>query len=270
MRLTSLPLECPARVEDQPQATLRILLVCNEALRNEKLRHETLCNEPVCSQSRSHVRHLIGLLERAGYQLDIAVGFADAVDVLFSKVVHLVFVVFGDEDEADFQTLQNLRATAAVPVMLLSVYPSDDSGVRAFQAGADDFVTPATCPAEILLRIAALLRRGNQPPERSSVPGVHALRRAQFHLNRERRIASYRDVPLDLTSTQFRLLWILLCNARTLVRRELLYTLVLEKNSGLYDRSLDMHVCRLRKKLEAAGFNGSRLKTVRGRGYRFD
>ncbi len=261
MRSNSLSGESPALREDEPLATLRVLLLCSEML----------CHESLSIQRRSPLRKLIELIENAGYQLDVAVGFADAVDVLFSKVVHLVFVVAGDECEADYQTLQNIRATAAVPIMLFSANPSGDSGVRAFQAGADDFVTAATCPAEILLRIAAVLRRGgNRSLDRSPDHAVHELSCAQFHLNSKRRFARFQDVALDLTSTQFRLLWILLYNARTLVRRELLYKLVLEKNSGLYDRSLDMHICRLRKKLESAGFDGSRLKTVRGRGYRFD
>lgn len=254
------PVDCTARIQEPASAALRILLVCGEMLSRES----------VCSQQASPLGRVIGLLETAGYQLDIATGFADAVDQLFTQVVNLVFVVTRDNGAADYQTVQNLRATAAVPIMLLSINPSDDSGVRAFQAGADDFVTPATCPAEILLRISAVLRRRSPPPENSPMTSVDELRYAQFYLNRERRFASYADVPLELTTTQFRLLWILLFNARTTVGRELLYKLVLEKTSGLYDRSLDMHVCRLRKKLESAGFDGNRLQTLRGRGYRLD
>lgn len=246
----SISVACPSGNADSSAAAQHILLVCKEP-------HST-------------TSQLSALLAQAGYLVDFATGFADCVDRLFSRVVHLVLVVNTEECDEAWQTVRDIRTTASVPIMVVSTNPSESSGVQAFEAGADDFATRATSPAELLLRIAAVLRRRKSSLDETDEPTLHELRRAQFYLNKERKFAQFREAPLDLTLTQFRLLWILLYNARSTVHRELLYKLVLEKDSALYDRSLDMHVCRLRKKLESAGMDGSRIKTVRGSGYRFD
>ncbi|WP_439135907.1 winged helix-turn-helix domain-containing protein, partial [Pseudomaricurvus sp.] len=92
----------------------------------------------------------------------------------------------------------------------------------------------------------------------------------QLHLDRTTRQVTYNQQRLAFTPLQFRLLWVLVENRHEILSKPYLYQTVMEKAYSRYDRGLDMHLSRVRRKLVEAGMDPERLATVHGQGYRFD
>ncbi|WP_315980749.1 response regulator transcription factor [Aliamphritea spongicola] len=117
------------------------------------------------------------------------------------------------------------------------------------------------------LRIDALLRRSRwqrEAPAKSSQLELDGLL-----LKRQKQQASFAGEPVELTSIQFRLLWTLAENRHEVLSKPYLYQTVLERAFSRYDRSLDMHLSRVRRKLVDVGMPAERLSTVHGKGYVF-
>ncbi|MEM7364035.1 MAG: response regulator transcription factor [Pseudomonadota bacterium] len=118
---------------------------------------------------------------------------------------------------------------------------------------------------ELLLRVDAILRRSRLGSKQEatvlSLDGLTIDRRQQtVHAN---------DTVLDVTPTQLNLLWTLVKNQAEVLSKAFLYQTVLNRSYSTYDRSLDMHLSRVRRKLNEAGWDGARLQTVHGKGYCF-
>ena len=163
--------------------------------------------------------------------------------------------------------LRQLRQTSAVRVILLTARGEPVDRIVGLEIGADDYLPKPFDPRELLARIRAVLRRpagdGAQPltapPEKICVGDVE--------LDRSTRTVKKKGHPLDLTAVEFELLDVLLRSAGRVVTRELLVKSVLERNFSPFDRSIDMHVSNLRKKLGDHRIRQERIKTIRSVGY---
>ncbi len=166
-----------------------------------------------------------------------------------------------------FSILEQLRKVKQTPVMMVTARGAEEERIKGYSSGADDYLPKPFNFTEMLLRIEALLRRsfGSSKP---SVPG-NTLKVDQIQLNRSTQLAEFSGIELNLTPLQFKLLWVLLENKQQVLSKPLLYQTVLDRPFSRYDRSLDMHMSRVRKKLEDAGMAPDRLATVHGKGYRF-
>lgn len=166
-----------------------------------------------------------------------------------------------------FSILEQLRKVKQTPVMMVTARGAEEERIKGYSSGADDYLPKPFNFTEMLLRIEALLRRsfGSSKP---SVPG-NTLKVDQIQLNRSTQLAEFAGIELNLTPLQFKLLWVLLENKQQVLSKPLLYQTVLDRPFSRYDRSLDMHMSRVRKKLEDAGMAPDRLATVHGKGYRF-
>jgi two-component system phosphate regulon response regulator PhoB len=153
---------------------------------------------------------------------------------------------------------------AHLPVILLTARKEEQDRVAGLREGADDYVPKPFSPQELVLRVAAVLRRVHQaPPARA---GGRVLRVGPVVLDPEATRAEVDGRPLELTPTEFRLLQTLMeRRGRVQSRRQLLET-VWEVTADITTRTVDMHVQRLRAKL---GDAGDWVETVRGFGYRF-
>ncbi|MBZ0335026.1 transcriptional regulatory protein OmpR [Marinobacter sp. JH2] len=166
-----------------------------------------------------------------------------------------------------FEVLQRLRKTCQTPVMMLTNDGSEDERILGYQQGADDCVPKPFSYTELFLRIEALLRRTRGALDHRSEPS--SLSVGELQLDRQTMQVFYKERPLTLTPIQFRLLWILVLHQREPLSKPYLYRVVLEKEFSRYDRSLDMHLSRIRRKLVEVGMAGDRLQTVHGKGYCF-
>lgn len=159
-----------------------------------------------------------------------------------------------------FEILRRLRSQGRVPVLMLTARGEDVDRIVGLELGADDYLAKPFNPRELSARIKAILRRTEPKPNRGRVD-----------VNGVALDPGARDVlvdgkPIELTTLEFDILELLMRSAGNVVSRDDLMESLYNRKATPFDRSIDMHVSHLRKKLE-----GSRpmIKTIRGAGYQF-
>ncbi|MCZ4238826.1 MULTISPECIES: response regulator transcription factor [Alteromonas] len=166
-----------------------------------------------------------------------------------------------------FSLLSQLRKRKQTPVIMVTACGAEQERIKGYSNGADDYMPKPFSFVEMMLRIEALLRRSLHV--KSNEITRNSIVVDEITLDRRNLKANFAGKALDLTSTQFKLLWVLLENQNEVLSKPLLYQTVLERNFSRYDRSLDMHMSRVRKKLIEAGMSPTRLATQHGKGYLF-
>lgn len=165
-----------------------------------------------------------------------------------------------------FEVLRRLRRSSAVSVLLLTARGEDVDRIVGLEIGADDYLPKPFNPRELLARIRAILRRSAARGGETK-PATKRLSVAGIELDTGARSVSCKGEPLELTDVEFSLLEALLEAPGQVLSREHLAETVLGRSFHPFDRSLDMHVSRLRRKLEEAAGLGEQIKTVRSVGY---
>jgi two-component system, OmpR family, response regulator CpxR len=164
-----------------------------------------------------------------------------------------------------FDALRRIRERSAVPVVMLTARGEEVDRIVGLELGADDYLGKPFSPRELSARVRAVLRRVH-PQERGS---SCSLRVGDLELDPGARQARRGGEAVELTGTEFSLLEALLRDAGRVVSREALYREVLGRRPLAFDRSLDVHVSNLRRKLGPQGDGGERIKTLRGVGYQY-
>ncbi len=163
--------------------------------------------------------------------------------------------------------LRQLRQTSYCPVLMLTARGDDIDRIVGLELGADDYLAKPFNPRELSARARAILRRV-ELAQQSNTPQQPILELNGVTLNRQNRQVSCRGETLLLTATEFQLLEYLMSHVGTVISKEELSKQVLGKNLQQYDRSLDMHISNIRKKI--AQFDDSeKIQTLRGSGYLF-
>lgn len=161
-----------------------------------------------------------------------------------------------------FEVLRTLRASSAVPVLMLTARGDEIEKVLGLESGADDYLAKPFNPRELIARMRAVLRRSKSMLKPSEIVAVE-----DVTLNPHAREVTVSGTPVHLTSTEFTLLEAFLCKAGSVVSREELTEAVFNRKlSSGFDRSIDVHVSNLRRKLGSVG-NGDRIRAIRGSGY---
>jgi two-component system response regulator CpxR len=209
---------------------------------------------------------LTDYLGRHGYQVTAAhngkTGLGKALGGDYSML--LLDVMLPGLD--GFEVLRRLRASASsMNVLLLTARGEDVDRIVGLEIGADDYLAKPFNPRELLARIRAILRRSGSAE--AAAVGGDFLNVAGLELDTAARVARCNGTLLDLTDVEFGLLQTLMRSAGEVVAREQLAEAVLGRKFHPFDRSLDMHVSRLRHRLYAADKFGDRVKTIRGIGY---
>ena len=176
----------------------------------------------------------------------------------------LLDVMLPDMD--GYAVLQRLRVYSDQPVMLLTARGHKADRIRGLELGADDYLPKPFDPDELVARIKAILRRC-APQSRSLPVKQRRINLGGLVMDLESRSAMYKDAPLDLTDIEASLLEALIQSAGTVISREDLALRVFGRAFHPLNRNLDMHICRLRKKLLSATIPGNPIKTVRNSGY---
>jgi two-component system response regulator CpxR len=162
-----------------------------------------------------------------------------------------------------FEVLKRIRAESAVKVLLLTARGEDVDRIVGLEIGADDYLPKPFNPRELLARMRAILRRNST----TLAVGPTTLRVGDLELDTAARKVFKGEARLDLTDVEFGLLEALMRSPGKVVNRDDLSQSVLGRGFDPFDRSLDMHVSRLRKKLNHTGAVGDQVKTIRGVGY---
>ena len=163
-----------------------------------------------------------------------------------------------------FEVLRRLRAESSVPVLMLTAKGDDVDRIVGLEIGADDYLPKPFNPRELLARLRAVLRRTQASPKK--MDNKQVIKIGLLELTSASRSALVAGKPLDLTSTEFNLLLTLIKQAGKVVSKETLSELSIGRKLEKYDRSIDMHMSNLRKKMTQSGV-GEMIITVRGQGY---
>jgi DNA-binding response OmpR family regulator len=168
-----------------------------------------------------------------------------------------------------FEVLRRLRTSSQVSVLLLTARGEDIDRIVGLEIGADDYLPKPFNPRELLARIRAILRRSasNRSPRASLDAGIKHLAVAGIELDSGARTAICNGIEMELTNVEFELLGALMGSPGQILTREHLTECVLDRRFNPFDRSLDMHVSRLRRKLDDAAGLGDQIKTIRSVGY---
>jgi two-component system, OmpR family, response regulator CpxR len=165
-----------------------------------------------------------------------------------------------------FEVLRRIRAKSRLPVLLLTARGEDVDRIVGLEIGADDYLPKPFNPRELVARIRAILRRTRT--DGSSAPAPDVVRVGDVELDPATRTVRLDGQPIELTSVEFNLLEVLLREAGRVVPRERLVNAVLSRKFSPFDRSIDMHVSKVRKKLGDTD-SDEHIKTIRGVGYIF-
>jgi two-component system response regulator PfeR len=164
-----------------------------------------------------------------------------------------------------YSVLSTLRQSRQTPVIILTAHGAEEERIMGFKNGADDYLPKPFNFTELVLRIEAILRRAGVIDHSQQEDSV--LQYEGLKLDRKKQQVHFHDHVVQLTPIQFKLLWTLTQHANHLLSKPQLYRLVMERDFSRYDRSLDMHMSRVRRKLIDVGMPVDRLQTVHGTGY---
>ena len=191
--------------------------------------------------------------------------------VLAREAVDLVLLDLRLKGEDGMDIARKLRATSKLPIIILTGRQDDADRVMGLELGADDYLTKPFSPRVLLARIRALLRRTRMHETLAdTVANVRAYRFAGWDLNlRLRRLAAPDGRTVPLRNGEFNLLLAVLSAPPRVLAREQLLDLSRLHNAEVYDRSVDVQVGRLRRKMEADPRAPTLIVTERGAGYMF-
>lgn len=164
------------------------------------------------------------------------------------------------------EVLRQIRRDSRIPVIMLTAKGDNIDRVIGLEMGADDYVPKPCYPRELVARLRAVLRRVEPVP---TSPGKEqGLRLGELVLSPATRQCHWQTQPLELTATEFNLLELLLRSPERVVSKDELSLHGLGRPREPYDRSVDVHICNIRQKLQALAGEAVGIETVRSIGYR--
>ena len=217
------------------------------------------------------IRDLLSrFLKRNGFRVDVAANGRDMRATLAASSIDLIVLDRVMPGEDGLNLCRDLRRESRVPIILLTLLGSDTDRIIGLEMGADDYVVKPFNPQELLARIKAVLRRANDISIKSHLRQAKALTFAGWTLARAaRELTSLEDVLISLTDGEFDLLLAFAEHPQTVLSRDQLLDLTRGRSAIAFDRSIDMQITRLRRKIERNPDEPELIKTIRNKGYIF-
>ncbi|VEI30854.1 DNA-binding response regulator in two-component regulatory system with CpxA [Haemophilus parainfluenzae] len=212
---------------------------------------------------------LAKILQLTGFEVDVANNGEEALEKL-NESHQLVLLDVMIPVLNGIETLKKIRQTSNIPVMMLTARGQEIDRVIGLELGADDYLPKPFNDRELVARIKAILRRTSQSENVQNTPSSSEENTLEFEgllLHSGLQQASYEGQDLGLTGSEFALLYKLVLRPGEIISREELSLNALGKNLSPFDRSIDMHMSNLRKKLPERKNGLPWLKTLRGHGY---
>ncbi|MBU2977852.1 response regulator transcription factor [Alteromonas sp. C1M14] len=207
------------------------------------------------------------LLRKRGFLITQKLNGEEGLHTALTQCFDLILLDVLLPGKNGLAVLNNIRNVRSTPVMMITACDAEQERIEGFRKGADDYLPKPFNFTEMILRIDALLRRSIHFTKQNNTPSQITL--PALSLDRIKQQAQYLDSNIELTPIQFKLLWVLAENQHEILSKAFLYQCVLGRPFSRYDRSLDMHISRVRKKLVDAGMPSERLSTLHGKGYQF-
>lgn len=203
-------------------------------------------------------------LGSAGYAVRTAATGSSGLQEIARRPPDAVVLDVMLPDTDGFDVCRKIRARSNLPILMLTARGEETDRIVGLEIGADDYLGKPFSPRELAARLKALIRRA-----RSSVQQMEILRFGGLEIDRDRRIAMVDGHEAALTGYQFSLLVVLAENAGRVLSRDRLMELVKGEELEAFDRSIDVHISRIRAVIEKDPKNPRRILTLRGSGYLF-
>jgi len=204
-------------------------------------------------------------LQRSGFEVSEAIDGYDALTKIADAMPDLMLLDWMMPRMSGIDLARQLRREAdsrELPIIMLTARAEEDDRVKGLDCGADDYVSKPFSPRELVARINAVLRRSN-PAEEDGI-----IEHGQLRLDADSHRVMVDSDELELGPTEFKLLRFFMNNPEKVFSRSQLLDRVWSRGSFIEERTVDVHIRRLRKSLEPFSIEGY-LQTVRGTGYRF-
>jgi len=205
-------------------------------------------------------------LQSQGFQIDAVHDGSAGIERALSGVYSLVILDVMLPGIRGFEVLRQIRAKSAIPVIMLTAHGDDVDRIVGLEIGADDYLPKPYNPRELAARIHAVLRRTAPGPARELVAPVSILL-DDVRLDTRSRSARHNTRDVDLTSAEFELLALFFKSPGQVLSRDDLVKSALGRELEPSDRSLDVHVSNLRKKLGPCPDGTERIRAIRNVGY---
>ncbi len=209
------------------------------------------------------IREMVNFaMSRSGYECIEAADATEAKRLISSDRPNLILLDIMMPGQSGLDLVRELRskdATRELPIILLTARGSEHDKIRGLDVGADDYITKPFSPGELAARIKSLLRRSTLDQSEIQINGLR--------INPETHDVSSNKTRIELSPAEFRLLYFLMTKPERVFSRAQLLDRVWGEDNYVEDRTVDVHIRRLRAALEPSGHNGL-IQTVRGVGYR--
>jgi len=191
---------------------------------------------------------------------------ADALNAIRDNQPDIVILDIMLPDTNGLEVLKRIRAKHTIPVIMLTAKGDDTDRIVGLELGADDYLPKPFNPRELLARIRAILRRQDRAvPDSDSV----IIQAGDLELNRSTRTLISKGENVPLSTTEFNILEVLMKHPNTVLSREQITNMAQGRSFMADDRSVDIHVSKLRGKIEKSPSSPVRIKTIWGTGYMF-
>jgi phosphate regulon transcriptional regulator PhoB len=207
--------------------------------------------------------------QKEGFQVDSASRGKDGLEQLYRKPPDLVLVdiMLPDIDGIDIcRKIRSEEKLKSIPIIFLTAKGSEIDRILGLEIGADDYVVKPFSPRELLARVKAVLRRQGRLDEQAD---LEVLELGDVHLDCRTQEVLVRGSSVELSTLEFKLLHFLASHPGRIFSRDKLLDQVWGQDRFVAPRTVDVHIRRLREKIEAEPDNPRNLLTVRGAGYRF-
>lgn len=205
-------------------------------------------------------------LERDGYKVLVAYDGVEALRLARENHPDLIVLDIMLPGINGLEVCRTLRSETNVPIIMLTARTTENDKLTGLDIGADDYVTKPFSPKELAARVRVILRR---LPDEPSQRGPVEIRHGELTLNFIRHEAFITDRPLSLTPIEFKLLGVLAKDPGRVFSRGQLIEKVIGYEFEGFDRTIDVHILNLRRKLDSDSSHPGYIKTVYGAGYKF-
>ena len=221
----------------------------------------------IVDDDKALVKLLTRFLQGEGFQVDAAYDHASGLSAAMAAEHELIILDVMLPGGSGFELLKQLRRQSEVPVLLLTAKGEAVDRIVGLEIGADDYLAKPFDPRELVARIRAIFRRTREAVPAGRTEPDEVLSAGEISMSLGSRSVTCGGTPVDLTSVEFNVLELLLRHAGSVVTREQLAEAALGRSLNFLDRSVDVHVSHVRKKLAACHGGNDLIRPIRGIGY---